>query len=67
MGGGRKFPYPKYVWSPYGGWWPTPKNWQRNTAMLFTVTSCLSYMVYQFGEKNTVKNYVYFALSCVLL
>jgi hypothetical protein len=55
MGGGRKFPYPKYVWTPYGGWWPTPKHWQRNTAIVFTITSAMSYLVYQFGEKNTVR------------
>ncbi|CAM9776298.1 unnamed protein product [Chrysoparadoxa australica] len=31
MGGGRRYHYPKYVWSPAGGWWADPKNWKRNT------------------------------------
>ncbi|KAI8851874.1 hypothetical protein BC829DRAFT_386203 [Chytridium lagenaria] len=26
MGGGSHYPYPKWVWSYYGGWWATPKN-----------------------------------------
>merc|ERR1712070_1171543 len=32
MGGVTHYPYPK-VWSPAGGWWCNPKNWQRNTKM----------------------------------
>merc|ERR1711935_613888 len=31
--GARRFEYPKYVWSPTGGWWNEPKNWRRNTAL----------------------------------
>ena len=34
MGMGRSaanFPYPKWVWSPAGGWWCEPKNGSRNT------------------------------------
>lgn len=33
MGGGRHFHYPKYVWSPSGGWWSNPANWKANTAV----------------------------------
>ncbi|CAM9868066.1 unnamed protein product [Discosporangium mesarthrocarpum] len=33
MGGGRRFHYPKYVWSPSGGWWGNPANWKQNTAV----------------------------------
>ncbi|CAB3998802.1 Hypothetical predicted protein [Paramuricea clavata] len=35
MGGGKRFDYPKYVWSPSGGWWCEPRNWRRNTAIGF--------------------------------
>jgi len=36
MGGGDRFPYPKFVWTPTGGWWhQKPKNWKRNT--FFTI------------------------------
>ncbi|KAJ7933758.1 hypothetical protein B0H13DRAFT_2306182 [Mycena leptocephala] len=31
MGGGARYPYPKHVWSPAGGWWSQPSNWKMNT------------------------------------
>ncbi|KAJ6498833.1 hypothetical protein C8R45DRAFT_95976 [Mycena sanguinolenta] len=31
MGGGARYPYPKFVWSPAGGWWSQPANWKMNT------------------------------------
>ena len=33
MGGGF-FPYPKWVWTPAGGWYCHPVNWQHNTKIL---------------------------------
>ncbi|KAG8469774.1 hypothetical protein KFE25_006229 [Diacronema lutheri] len=33
MGASSKFPYPKWVWSPVGGWWCDPPNWRRNTGL----------------------------------
>eukprot|EP01027_Heterolobosea_sp_BB2_P020601 GEZU01029399.1.p1 GENE.GEZU01029399.1~~GEZU01029399.1.p1 ORF type:complete len:101 (-),score=19.13 GEZU01029399.1:209-511(-) len=33
MGGGGRFPYPKDVWSPAGGWWSNPRHWKRNTVI----------------------------------
>ena len=34
-------PYPKFVWSPTGGWYCNPPNWKRNTslAMMFVLAS----------------------------
>jgi len=29
--GAANFPYPKWVWTPAGGWWCNPPNWKRNT------------------------------------
>lgn len=40
MGGGRKFMYPHWVWSPAGGWWPSPAAWKRNTAMYAVFMVC---------------------------
>ncbi|EOO03942.1 hypothetical protein UCRPA7_460 [Phaeoacremonium minimum UCRPA7] len=37
MGGGKKIPYPKHVWSPAGGWYAQPANWKRNTAIAVAV------------------------------
>ncbi|KAJ8101217.1 hypothetical protein POJ06DRAFT_250808 [Lipomyces tetrasporus] len=31
MSAGKRYPFPKHVWATTGGWWPNPKNWQRNT------------------------------------
>ncbi|CEG65756.1 hypothetical protein RMATCC62417_02471 [Rhizopus microsporus] len=31
MGAVRRYPYPKEVWSPAGGWWSRPHNWKSNT------------------------------------
>ncbi|KAK4533217.1 hypothetical protein CCYA_CCYA16G4099 [Cyanidiococcus yangmingshanensis] len=33
MGGTPRYPYPRDVWSPMGGWWPHPRAWRRNTAI----------------------------------
>ncbi|KDQ09204.1 hypothetical protein BOTBODRAFT_37286 [Botryobasidium botryosum FD-172 SS1] len=33
MGGGARYPYPRQVWSPSGGWWTRPTNWVSNTAI----------------------------------
>lgn len=34
-------PYPKFVWTPCGGWYCDPPNWKRNTtfAALFIIAS----------------------------
>lgn len=37
LGGDRKFHYPKYVWSPAGGWWHRPANWKANTRIAAVV------------------------------
>ena len=34
MGAGPQMPYPKWVWTPAGGWYCHPPNWQRNTAIV---------------------------------
>ena len=34
-GGGGGYHYPKHIWTPSGGWWPTPHRWERNTT--FTI------------------------------
>eukprot|EP00053_Salpingoeca_punica_P001249 m.32683 g.32683 ORF g.32683 m.32683 type:complete len:84 (+) comp10918_c0_seq1:44-295(+) len=39
MGGDARFEYPRYVWSPSGGWWPNPRNWRTNTAIVAVVAA----------------------------
>ncbi|KAJ1414993.1 hypothetical protein B484DRAFT_454675 [Ochromonadaceae sp. CCMP2298] len=54
MGGGRKYPYPKWVWSPSGGWWPSNANWKRNTAIYMGVVAIISVNAYMFSSKHMV-------------
>ncbi|EGO18750.1 hypothetical protein SERLADRAFT_403532 [Serpula lacrymans var. lacrymans S7.9] len=46
MGGGARYPYPKHVWSPAGGWWTRPSNWRSNTVLVFTGILAVAYGVW---------------------
>mmetsp|Transcript_14476 Transcript_14476/g.50372 ORF Transcript_14476/g.50372 Transcript_14476/m.50372 type:complete len:88 (-) Transcript_14476:1954-2217(-) len=37
LGGDRRFHYPKYVWTPAGGWWHRPAAWKANTRVAAVV------------------------------
>ena len=41
--GAANFPYPKWVWTPAGGWWCNPVNWKRNTYIAAGVWGVLLY------------------------
>lgn len=56
MGGGRHFEYPKWVWSPAGGWWPKPHHWQRNTVIYAIFVATASIGIYSISENGTVQN-----------
>ena len=45
MGGGRRYLYPKYVFSTAGGWGANPNNWKRNTAIYFAASMGFCYWV----------------------
>lgn len=50
LGGGRRYLYPKDVWSPAGGWWNNePLNWQRNTGFAFLAAGVAAYTIFQFS------------------
>ncbi|KAJ8455597.1 hypothetical protein ONZ51_g12386 [Trametes cubensis] len=58
MGGGARYPYPKEVWSPAGGWWTRPSNWKTNTAIAFAGILTVTYGVFTISadkEKRTVQ------------
>ncbi|KAM6501391.1 hypothetical protein JOM56_004405 [Amanita muscaria] len=52
MGGGARYPYPKYVWSPAGGWWTRPQNWLSNTAIAFSGILAVTYLTWSVSAKN---------------
>jgi hypothetical protein len=54
MGGGHRFHYPKWVWSPSGGWWPNPVNAKRNALIYSVFAGVTCFWLYQFGESKTV-------------
>jgi hypothetical protein len=38
--------YPKWVWSPTGGWWADPKYWRRNTMAVVGVVVVPTILVF---------------------
>ncbi|KAF8509651.1 hypothetical protein BU17DRAFT_70358 [Hysterangium stoloniferum] len=52
MGGGARYPYPKEVWSPSGGWWTRPKNWAANTAIAGIGIAVVTYYVFKVSARN---------------
>eukprot|EP01040_Poterioochromonas_malhamensis_P000293 gene293-307_t len=55
MGGGRRFEYPKHVWSPAGGWWANPTHWKRNTAIYIGVAGFILYSINEATKSKIVK------------
>jgi hypothetical protein len=54
--GGRRYLYPKDVWSPAGGWWNNePLNWQRNTGFAFLAAGVAAYTIFQFSAAREVR------------
>mmetsp|Transcript_7801 Transcript_7801/g.9756 ORF Transcript_7801/g.9756 Transcript_7801/m.9756 type:complete len:90 (-) Transcript_7801:308-577(-) len=53
MGGGGGYHYPQHVWSPAGGWWPSPAAWKRNTGM--AVAAMGLFFVYNFSVSRTLE------------
>mmetsp|Transcript_11825 Transcript_11825/g.20280 ORF Transcript_11825/g.20280 Transcript_11825/m.20280 type:complete len:92 (-) Transcript_11825:255-530(-) len=53
MGGDVRYPYPKDVWSPSGGWWPNPRKWRRNTALCIAFATIMAVPIAIYGESIT--------------
>ncbi|KAG9083540.1 hypothetical protein FS749_005949 [Ceratobasidium sp. UAMH 11750] len=51
MGGGARYPYPKPVWTPSGGWWTRPTNWVANTSICVAGIGALVYGVWQYSAR----------------
>ena len=55
MGGQRRYNYPKFVWSPVGGWWNvSPPNWKKNTAIAVGASALITLMTIQFSWSREV-------------
>ncbi|KAI6143703.1 hypothetical protein BKA82DRAFT_4182668 [Pisolithus tinctorius] len=55
MGGGARYPYPKQVWSPAGGWWSRPASWKTNTAITFAGILAVAYGVWTVSAEREVR------------
>eukprot|EP01134_Creolimax_fragrantissima_P002361 CFRG2361T1 len=52
MGATKKYPFPKHVWSPSGGWWcVSPPNWQRNTAICALTMLCTIIPLWRYSNQ----------------
>ncbi|TPX71082.1 hypothetical protein SpCBS45565_g01369 [Spizellomyces sp. 'palustris'] len=56
MGGGGKYPYPKWVWSYTGGWWPSPKRVVTNSLITGAGIAGLLALVWNFSANHEVGN-----------
>lgn len=57
MGSDGRFPYPKDVWSPGGGWWPHPKAWRGNSIAAGLLIFGLCIPVFMVSEKKMVRHH----------
>ncbi|KAH9021646.1 hypothetical protein EDB84DRAFT_1274891, partial [Lactarius hengduanensis] len=64
-GGGARYPYPKEVWTPAGGWWTRPSNWKANTAILFAGILGVSYGVWTVSADKEVGTPVPYPSCCI--
>ncbi|KIM80654.1 hypothetical protein PILCRDRAFT_73008, partial [Piloderma croceum F 1598] len=55
QGGGGRYPYPKQVWTPSGGWWTRPANWKSNTAIVFGGILAIAYGVFSVSAAREVR------------
>ncbi|KAH9834808.1 uncharacterized protein C8Q71DRAFT_125824 [Rhodofomes roseus] len=56
MGGGARYPYPKQVWSPAGGWWTRPANWKSNTAIAFAGILAVVYAGWSWSAEKEARS-----------
>ncbi|KAL7680032.1 hypothetical protein Plhal304r1_c070g0158591 [Plasmopara halstedii] len=55
MSGGGEYPYPKYTWSPAGGWWAKTKNWQRKTSVALVAMAAVAGPIALYSNSNHIK------------
>lgn len=51
----EQYPYPKYTWSPAGGWWLETKHWQRKTGVAVAVMGLAILPLALYSRQSYVK------------
>ena len=59
QGGAKHFEYPKYVWSPSGGWWSNPRAWRKNTVCAFVIGGALTGIMWYISAQLEVRTSIY--------
>jgi hypothetical protein len=54
MGGVDKYPYPKYTWSPAGGWWLETKQWRQKTGIALGVMALIALPLAMHSKRTAV-------------
>uniref|UniRef100_A0AAV1UHU3 Uncharacterized protein n=1 Tax=Peronospora matthiolae TaxID=2874970 RepID=A0AAV1UHU3_9STRA len=52
---GSEYPYPKYTWSPAGGWWAKTDKWQRKTGLAIVVLAAVAAPLALYSRANHIK------------
>ncbi|EGF84374.1 hypothetical protein BATDEDRAFT_22366 [Batrachochytrium dendrobatidis JAM81] len=55
-GGGERAPYPKWVWTPYGGWWTHPKHAFRNSLVHSGIILGLCVCIFKFSAEHETRH-----------
>lgn len=50
--GASPFPYPKWVWSPAGGWFCLPTHWKRNTFFMAAAWGVILTFTFKWSAAN---------------
>ncbi|RKO98483.1 hypothetical protein CXG81DRAFT_30444 [Caulochytrium protostelioides] len=48
-GGGARFPYPRWVWTPFGNAWPNPRHGIMNNVVSYGIAGFVAYHVFQYS------------------
>lgn len=56
LGGDRRYHYPKYVWTPAGGWWTTPANAKRNTRFAMVGIALAALPIFYYSTQIEVRS-----------
>ncbi|KAI9217059.1 hypothetical protein BC828DRAFT_392089 [Blastocladiella britannica] len=52
MGASPRVPYPRWVYSPTGGWWSQPKNWKSNTLVAAGGLALVTGLIMRWANNN---------------
>lgn len=64
MGGGRWFYFPTHIWTPAGGWYPSPKNWRANTLVMLGAIGVAAFSTFTLSASLEVRGSLCWLALC---